>query len=433
MSQKSVEMTTKYGLCSSCGMCINMCPKGSITWKRTKGMYYPEIDKNSCVECGICKKICPGLSFSYKGVSLSVEEAAVGTILGTVNAWSKDVKLRHVSASGGVVSTIVEQLLRQGLYDVAFCVDSYNYDKQLKTRMVQVIDLENGWEHSSVPKSRYLPVSHENLVAYVKENRDKKVIVIGTSCAVRGFLNVIKQLKLDRSKYLVIGLFCDKVFNYNVYEYYQQNKFTDGKQIERIHFKNKESGGWPGNMKLMFSDGTCEYLDKEERGKVKEYFMPERCLYCIDKLNVMADISLGDNYTQSNSSKFGSNSVIIRTELGQSIWSKVQDGIEFYEVDLEQIKKAQYLDGRMNNLYFGCLKDKAVGVDVNEGIEKKHDPLEYERAWKNQLRMLRAGELFDENPQELVKQMELTEKRKNPKNISNILEKIYYFIKRRLG
>ena len=432
MNQNTVEVTAKTGLCSSCGMCINICPKGSITWEREKGMYYPFVNNATCIGCGICKKICPGIGFSYGSVSLTEEEAATGNVIASYNAWSKDAEIRHVSASGGVVSTIISQLLTQGSYDVAFCVDSYKYDEQLTTREVRLEDLEKSLKDSTFPKSRYLPISHENAVAYVKNNRDKRVVFIGTSCAVRGFLNVIEHFKLDRSKYLVIGLFCDKVFNYNVNNYYQQDKFTKGKKIEKIHFKNKESGGWPGNMKLMFSDGTSEYLDKEERGKVKEYFMPERCLYCIDKLNIMADISLGDNYTNSNSSKLGSNSVIIRTAQGKSAWEHAKEAMEFCEVDLEEIKKAQYLNGRLNNLYFGILKEKEVGINVNTGIQKTQNPLDYERAWKNQLRMLHAGEVFDQNSQELDKQMVVTEKKKNSKNLGNVLERGYYFIKRRL-
>lgn len=77
-------------------------------------------------------------------------------------------------------------------------------------------------------------------------------------------------------------------------------------------------------MKFIFTDGTVAYQDKAERVKIKNYFMPERCLYCIDKLNVYADISVGDNYTQQDSSLLGSNSVIIRTNIGMTVWESVK-------------------------------------------------------------------------------------------------------------
>lgn len=431
MNHNSVEYTARTGLCTSCGMCINMCPNKCITWTRTKGMFYPSVDKKKCTQCGICKKVCPGLEFSFGNDEVSAEKAAMGIYIQSYNAWSKNPEIRHMSASGGIISTLVEKLLLTNKYDVAFYVDTYEYSEQIRTQSIQIDGMERGLVTTSFPKSRYLPVSHENAVAYVKKNRDKKVIFIGTSCAVRGFIKVIKQLNLNREQYLLIGLFCDKVFNYNVNKYFQQEKFCQGKHLEKFHFKNKESGGWPGNMKLIFSDGTSKFLNKEERNKIKEYFMPERCLYCIDKLNVMADISLGDNYTKEYSSKLGSNSVIVRTERGMGVWQDVSARIESHEISMELIKEAQYLNGRLNNLYFGMLKCKGMDINLNEGVAVERNPEEFERAWKNQLRMLRAGEKFCEKPQELQKQINITEKKKNPHSIRNMLERVYYSIKRK--
>lgn len=432
MKQNTVELTAELGLCSSCGMCKNICPVNSISWIRIKGMFYPKVDKVKCVECGACKKICPGLVHSYGSDQINAEEAATGKFIMSYNAWSRNPETRHISASGGVVSTLVETLLLSGIYDVAFCVDTYLYDDQIKTRDITSKDIESGWLNSDFPKSRYLSVSHENAVAYIKANREKKVIFIGTSCAVRGFLNVIEHLNLDRKQYLIIGLFCDKVFNYNIYEYFHQEKYCQGKQLKGLHFKNKESGGWPGNMKLMFTDGTSTYLDKKERGNAKEYFMPERCLYCIDKLNAMADISLGDNYTKTNSSELGSNSIIVRTEQGMNALKEAGGNIELHDVDIEDIKKAQYLEGRLNNFYFGILKGQNIDICLNEGIKVESNANDYERAWKNQLRMLRAGEAYHEDKRELQKQITITEKKSNPRYIGNILERGKYFIKRKM-
>ena len=149
----------------------------------------------------------------------------------------------------------------------------------------------------------------------MKENREKKLILVGSSCAIRGLQTAIKKLNLDREQYLFIGLFCDKIFNYNVLSYFEDT-YAGGLRLKALHFKNKESGGWPGDMKFFPENGSCFYVPLEERVKAKAYFIPERCLYCVDKLNACADISLGDNYTGQDDSALGSNSVIVRTEVG---------------------------------------------------------------------------------------------------------------------
>lgn len=435
MEHQTIELTVGTGLCSSCGICINMCPKECIAWKREKGMYYPQIDNERCVRCGICAGTCPSINTVYE--SKEPMDAVLGNFLEVYNAWSRNPDLRHISASGGVVSTLIETLLKEEKYDVAFCVDSYQYQEQLVTKPFTKKEISGEWKNSSIPKSRYLPVSHENAVSYIKKNKKDRVIFVGTSCAIRGMLNVIKKLKLNREQYLLIGLFCDKVFNYNVHNYFE-DVFCEDDRLKEFHFKNKESGGWPGNMKLFLENREVIYKDKKERERVKEYFLPERCLYCVDKLNVCADIALGDNYTDQDSSILGSNSVIIRTEKGKFDWEVATHNLEYYPVSMEKIKKAQYIDGRLNNFYFGELKrqqikrKKSIDIKLNEGISLENRVEYYEQAWKYNLEKLHAGANYDSRPKLLEKQFKIAEKRKSMTHPVVLLKRIFYAIKRRV-
>lgn len=432
MNLTDISVTTEWNLCSGCGVCVGICPKHCIEWKREAGMYQPVINQNSCISCGSCASICPGLKHQYE--KLSDRAAVQGNVLLSCNAWSKSSAVRHISASGGVVSTLVQQLLELGTYDIAFLVDSYDYHQQLSTKPVTIQEMKDVVS-SSYPKSRYLPVSHENAIAYVKNNRAERVIFVGTSCAVRGFKSAVEKLHLPGENYLLIGLFCDRVFNYNVMDYYQQTAFCGEKKLENLHFKNKESGGWPGNMKFFFSDGSTAYQDKSERAKVKDYFMPERCLYCIDKLNVCADISLGDNYTQQDSSPLGSNSVIIRTEQGLAAWERAASLLESREVSVNQIMEAQYVDWRLNNLCYGKLKEQEIlkktgqQIVLNANIITDRKTQEYQNRWKSNMQMLHAGEMYSSHPEELQKQMVKDKKRQNPGMIRRFFSKVYHSIR----
>ena len=429
MNLTDISFTTEWNLCSGCGICVGICPKHCIGWKREAGMYQPMIDQNSC---GLCTNVCPGLKHQYE--KLPDRVAVQGKVVLSCNAWSRSADVRHIAASGGVISTLIRQLLEEGSYDIAFLVDSYDYHQQLSTKPVTVQELKDPVS-SNYPKSRYLPVSHENAIAYVKKNRTKKIIFIGTSCAVRGFESAVEKLHLSRENYLVIGLFCDRVFNYNIMEYYQQPVFCGDKSLDNLHFKNKESGGWPGNMKFFFSDGSTAYQDKSERTKVKDYFMPERCLYCIDKLNVCADISMGDNYTQQDSSSLGSNSVIVRSERGLAAWKKAVSLIESREISVEQIMEAQYVDWRLNNLCYGKLKEQEIlkkteqEIVLNSGVTTNRKPQEYRNRWKSNLQMLHAGEIYSSYPEELQKQIVKEKKRQNPGMIRKLFSRIYHSLR----
>lgn len=435
MDTKTIEFTVRNGLCCSCGVCRGVCPRSCIGWEKRDGMYYPSVDASLCVRCGMCSAVCPGLEMRYPQGAEPLE-AVMGTVLESCNAWSRNAEMRHVSASGGVVSTLVKTLLERGIYDTAFSLRGYGCGEQLRTGPVTAAELPSSWTDCDLPKSRYLPVSHENAVEYMTANPQERIILIGTSCAVRGLRNVIGRMKLREENYLLIGLFCDKVFNYHVFDYFSQT-FFDGRPLRGIHFKNKESGGWPGNMKF-FLDGETRYIDKAERGRVKEYFMPERCLYCVDKLNVCADISLGDNYTKQNSSPLGSNSVLLRTERGKRAWDAAADRLAFEAMDPALLRDAQYLDGRLNNLCYAGLKQRAVrkrtgeAPELNRGIMQTEDCRQYERAWKRQLKKLNAGMEYGRRPQKLRRLLTPTRFQRKLDKAADICERGYYAIKRRL-
>ena len=427
MERATVSKTVESGLCTGCGVCAGICPRGCIGWKLRDGIHQPQIDPEACVRCGLCASVCPGLGHRYEPAGDAVT-TVTGPWLAAFNAWSRDAQVRHISASGGVVTTMVRSLLESGRYDSVFCLDSYDYRQQLKTRRHTAGTLLQGDERGMTPKSRYLPVSHEEAVRYLLSHRQERIIFVATSCALRGLAAVIGQRKLDRENYLLIGLFCDKVFNYNMIPFLQ-DRFCGGTPLTALHFKNKESGGWPGDMKLFPKDRDSFFVPMEERARAKAYFMPERCLYCVDKLNVTADISLGDNYTGIDSSKKGSNSVILRTARGQDAWDLAQERLEAVPVDIARIQAAQYLDGRLNNLYFGDLKAAECRAgDLNVGVPRKQDCTEFTGAWKHALRQLRAGGCYERDPRMLEKQM-LRDARK-PSFVISFLRRALGFMKR---
>ncbi len=424
MERNTVKKTVQADLCSGCGICKAICPKECISWNKKNGLYVPNINEQQCVNCGLCASVCPGLGHRYEAKG-TAEETVTGPVLASYNVWSRDPELRHISASGGVVSTIIRELLETGAYDGAFCLDSYDYRQQLKTRLYTAEEVKDCWNQSNAPKSRYLPVSHENAVAYMKENRNARLIFVGTSCAVRGLQVAVKKLNLNREQHLFIGLFCDKVFNYNVISYWQ-DQYCHGNTLEALHFKNKESGGWPGDMKFFPEGREAFYVPLEERARAKAYFMPERCLYCVDKLNVCADISLGDNYTGKDDSKLGSNSVIIRTQAGANAWAAVKDKLEVRDIGIADIQKAQAIDWRLDNLYCGDLKVAQTGepLDLNHGVLREKETASFVRVWKANLQKLKAGAVYETDPNVLKKRIQKDNRRPNP---------IVHFVKRAIG
>ena len=399
----NVSENAQNGLCCSCGVCKAVCPRYAITYNREKGMYIPSVDKAKCNMCGLCAELCPGYTqdYSSSGKDVPLRDAAKGDFITCYNAWSKDADIRHVSASGGVVTTLVQLLLDHGLYEIALCVDTYQYADQVKTTAYDKESFNSQLiRDPKTPKSRYVPVSHEKTIEYLLNNRGKRVIIIAVPCAMHAISRVISKYRLNKESILLIGLFCQKSFQYNIYDLFCSFS-RDSKQLTQLHFKNKESGGWPGNLKLFYSDGTDEYLSSSYRTTAKDYFQPERCLYCIDKLCVKADISLGDNYTGKYDSPLGSNSVIIRTEHGLQAWIASAENIDSKEISIEDICEAQAIEDRIKQYGYAELKKKQLEVEgmyvsqINTGTIKVAEcELYNDKQYKDSIDKLRIGEQF---------------------------------------
>jgi len=52
--------------CKSCGLCVNICPKGVLTIgdKTNQKGYYPVVvtDDAKCISCSMCAVVCPDLA-----------------------------------------------------------------------------------------------------------------------------------------------------------------------------------------------------------------------------------------------------------------------------------------------------------------------------------------------------------------------------------
>ena len=386
---QNIDRTTEDGLCTSCGVCAAVCPVSCIRFERQDETYLPVIDYDKCIRCGKCLRVCPGYSYTYSAVT---ERKPV-----CFSVQAKDKKLLKHASSGGLVTAMVQKLLRDGQYHTAFLVRDYDYENQLETQSVQ-----DGEMLQRTQQSRYLPVSQEKAVRFILGNPDEKVIFVGTGCAVHGLCNALKEAGRSRENILVLGLFCDQTMTYSIYEYLKRLKRWDS-PVKALHFRDKRARGWPGNIRMEFQNGTHVHLPANERMMVKEFCRQKRCLYCMDKLNVAADLSVGDNYTKKDDSAEGSSSLIIRTASGQRAWEYCQEEFFVSQAQYLDIADSQHLEKKLenqwrNNLVFAQAQN---GRQVEYGVPC--DLLPYGAAadkagnrdkarLKKQLRKLRLGE-----------------------------------------
>jgi len=117
------KQTNMFGkICVSCEICRAVCPVNAISMEYIGGQFIPKIDKNKCIQCGLCLKVCPGIDIEkidYKDDE-SFKKAVTGNYLETYNAYSKNTTILDNSTSGGVITTLALNLLKDKKVKGAF-------------------------------------------------------------------------------------------------------------------------------------------------------------------------------------------------------------------------------------------------------------------------------------------------------------------------
>ncbi len=217
----NVDFTIKNNLCISCGICKAVCPVGAINYEKINGQYLPQIDLTKCINCGLCLKICPGNKLSgEKYLDKSFEwHNIIGKYESCFVVQAKDEIVLRNSASGGFVSTIVYNLLKDKDYDAAYLLPNKNYSNDMPSlqKITTVGDVFN------CAKSKYIPVSAYNLILDLKKSNKEKYIILGTPCVLQGIKQYMTQFNIDYKKHFFIGLFCDRTLTQNIYNYFEKN------------------------------------------------------------------------------------------------------------------------------------------------------------------------------------------------------------------
>lgn len=356
-------------LCCSCNACISVCPVNAINKTYSRGIYMPQIDNSLCIKCGECLTICPSYQVdivsNYKVLDLQEITYKQAYI-----AYSLQEDIRQLSTSGGVVTTMVKQLLQNRNYWKAYLLEYENFNGQARLNSYATPD-----DIVKTVKSKYVPASVELVVKDIKQNEISHSIVVGTPCQLLAIKQALKMYGINEEDILFIGLFCDRILNYNIYKYFE-NQYG---AFSAFHFRDKKTGGWPGHT-LIKQKETEITIDRSIRMRLKPYFQLNRCRYCVDHLNQLSDISVGDCYINGFEHKMGLSNIIVRTLKGENALKICEQIIHLEKCSIHDIAQSQQIDNKRKNLLRNVNGKKSVytniplnlcyGIQLNESQEK---------------------------------------------------------------
>lgn len=338
LRKKTILLTRSLDLCVSCESCYAICSNNAIEMEFDNGQFLPKINEIKCKKCGLCLELCPGYDLSINLVTENkIEKKILGPILKCFTGYSKDYYTRNNSTSGGLITSLILELLKKKKYDYVFVLPFENVNN-IPARLILT---NNKKEIFKCAKSKYIPSSIYNIIKILKENHQSRFIIVGTACHIKGIKKIINNFNINKDNLLFLGLFCSYTLNYNFIDYIKKKYSNKEDPLVKLEYRTKDKFGWPGRPKIYLKSGKNLILERKERTSLTKYFQLNRCLYCLDKLNIEADISFGDCYIPEKESILGKSTIIIRTERGKDVFDKFSYLFNLEKEDIKNIYRSQ--------------------------------------------------------------------------------------------
>jgi coenzyme F420 hydrogenase subunit beta len=307
------EKIINPGFCTLCGACEAACPVHAIKIEEDKVHHVHDCSKDLDL-CPICYDICPHseallLECMRFVADAPIRREALGYYRKMLLVQAADSKLRELSHSGAVVTSLLTYSIENGIVDSAIVSQA---ETQIPVKPKPLVGLVPDDIFSAVG-SKFFPASVAKAFgSAVYEYGKANIAFVGVPCHVLALRKLEAwQHKIMGNLKIIIGLFCFGTLSLGRLLKYMSAAYSiKPSEIRRI-------------------DLTKELVFQTEKGSIsiplseaKQHILVS-CRTCTDFTSELADISVGGAYPLN-----GWSTVIIRTKSGEDFfYDAVEHGV----------------------------------------------------------------------------------------------------------
>ncbi len=358
------------GLCSGCGVCAaqseeawmaldvygQLRPAGDAAWLRIGPEAFDRLcpfSPQAANEDDIANALYPE----------APRHPTIGRFLSAHVGHVEAEGFRERGSSGGMVSWVLEELMRQNLIDGAAHVVPVAGPT---TKFFQYRVSRTPEEVRQGAKSRYFPVETSEILREIRAVPGRYAVV-GVPCFIKA-INLLRRedpVMRERIAY-TLGLFCGHMKSARFVESFAMQMGVPIAEVQAVEFRLKDASR-PANVytaQLTLKDGTVhkrDWWNLVDGDWGSGFFQYEACNYCDDVIAETSDVSFGDAWVEPYSSDGrGTNVVVIRRP------------------EIEEMVQSAIIDGRLN------LKpvDEAFIVETQAaGFRQRREGLAYRLTW----------------------------------------------------
>lgn len=293
------------GFCTLCGACEAACPIHALKVEADKPHYIYDCSTTMDL-CPICYDICPhsdALLLDAKGFIMDApfRRESLGYYRKVLLAQSVDKKLRELSHSGGVVTSLLTYAIDKGIVDSAVVSEA---EPDIAVKPKALIGLVPDDVLSSIDSKFFPAAVAKAFGSAVYEYGKANVAFVGIPCHVLALRKLEAwQHKLIDSLKITIGLFCLWTLSLdNLFAYLSTSHKIKATEIQRIDLTEE------------YVVQTAKKTVKIALSEIESHVLPS-CRTCTDFTAELADISVGGAYPLKDWS-----TVIIRTKSGEDLF-----------------------------------------------------------------------------------------------------------------
>lgn len=312
----------KKDLCTGCGTCVGICPTNNLEmfYNPKNGIEYP-VDSGKCISCNKCITVCPGQKVDYmqlndRFINGTKNDVLIGNYINCYQGRSTNSYINNRSTSGGLITSLLIYCLETGFCDGVIVTKIGDNGIHAKSIIAKTKE-----EVMKCVGSKYSPVSVNTLIKNILSN-EEKYIFVGLPCHIHG-IRKTELINEDLRKKIVlhIGLFCSHTVNMLGTLNSLKRMNVDPINCQRIIYRSKN---WPGYFSVTTDSGEMTMPHSPFFNQFKYYYVPRRCLLCVDATSEIADLSFGDAWLPKKIvEEKGESLVISRTTIGDNLIREV--------------------------------------------------------------------------------------------------------------
>ncbi len=285
------------GNCFHCGLCEGLTSNLFKMKKSSNGPLPKLVRKPISKDIPQLERIllaCPGRGFPYQFLSKKIDANKKNQFLGNYNnlyiGSSNSKTTREKSSSGGIVRTLLIELIKSNKIDYA-CILDENKNQILDFNLLITSKID---EILNCSQSIYQTTPTLNKLKTLKKNKRYAFVGLPEHIASLRVLKIYFPDEFKHIKYLISIYSGTNMYPGSVEFFLKGNGIKNLGEVKKIYWRY---GEWPGLLRVETKSNKILSLKKFYYNYLIPFFISKNCLITPDFTGELSDISIGDAWS----------------------------------------------------------------------------------------------------------------------------------------